>query len=35
MRNLWSDEESRLCADDIALRVYSSRRLGAEPGAPG
>lgn len=31
MKSRWSDEDSRRCADDLALRVYSSRLLGAEP----
>jgi rhamnose utilization protein RhaD (predicted bifunctional aldolase and dehydrogenase) len=30
MKSLWSDEEAR-GKDDLALRVYTSRLIGAEP----
>jgi rhamnose utilization protein RhaD (predicted bifunctional aldolase and dehydrogenase)/NAD(P)-dependent dehydrogenase (short-subunit alcohol dehydrogenase family) len=30
MKSRWSDEEASRCAGDLALRVYSSRLLGAE-----
>jgi len=31
MKSRWSDEEAGRCAGDLALRVYTSRLLGAEP----
>ena len=31
MRTLWNDSEAAACADELALRVYSSRLLGREP----
>jgi rhamnose utilization protein RhaD (predicted bifunctional aldolase and dehydrogenase)/NAD(P)-dependent dehydrogenase (short-subunit alcohol dehydrogenase family) len=31
MKNLWSDADSSLFEDDLALRVYSSRLLGQDP----
>ncbi len=31
MQNLWDDAEAATCADDLALRVYTSRLLGREP----
>jgi rhamnose utilization protein RhaD (predicted bifunctional aldolase and dehydrogenase)/NAD(P)-dependent dehydrogenase (short-subunit alcohol dehydrogenase family) len=31
MKSRWSDEEASRCAGDLALRVYTSRLLGAEP----
>jgi rhamnose utilization protein RhaD (predicted bifunctional aldolase and dehydrogenase)/NAD(P)-dependent dehydrogenase (short-subunit alcohol dehydrogenase family) len=31
MHNLWNDSEAAACADDLALRVYSSQLLGKEP----
>lgn len=31
MRTLWNDNEAAACADELALRVYSSRLLGREP----
>ncbi|WP_417912494.1 bifunctional aldolase/short-chain dehydrogenase [Candidatus Electronema sp. TJ] len=31
MRNLWNETEAAACADELALRVYSSRLLGREP----
>ncbi|MGR0480314.1 MAG: bifunctional aldolase/short-chain dehydrogenase [Candidatus Electronema sp. V4] len=31
MDNLWNDNEAAVCADELALRVYSSRLLGREP----
>ena len=38
MHNLWSDDDARAavaryshCPEDLALRVYSSRLIGAEP----
>lgn len=31
MKSRWSDEDAKLCAGDLALRVYTSRLLGAEP----
>uniref|UniRef100_UPI00405699B6 bifunctional aldolase/short-chain dehydrogenase n=1 Tax=Candidatus Electronema sp. TaxID=2698783 RepID=UPI00405699B6 len=30
MRNLWNESEAAACADELALRVYSSRLLGRE-----
>jgi rhamnose utilization protein RhaD (predicted bifunctional aldolase and dehydrogenase)/NAD(P)-dependent dehydrogenase (short-subunit alcohol dehydrogenase family) len=31
MKSRWSDQDASRCAGDLALRVYSSRLLGAEP----
>lgn len=31
MNNLWNEQEAAACIDELALRVYSSRLLGAEP----
>ncbi|MGX9726311.1 MAG: bifunctional aldolase/short-chain dehydrogenase [Candidatus Electronema sp. VV] len=31
MDNLWNDNEAAACADELVLRVYSSRLLGREP----
>jgi rhamnose utilization protein RhaD (predicted bifunctional aldolase and dehydrogenase)/NAD(P)-dependent dehydrogenase (short-subunit alcohol dehydrogenase family) len=31
MNSLWHDSEAAACADELALRVYSSRLLGREP----
>jgi rhamnose utilization protein RhaD (predicted bifunctional aldolase and dehydrogenase)/NAD(P)-dependent dehydrogenase (short-subunit alcohol dehydrogenase family) len=31
MRSRWSDHDASRCAGDLALRVYTSRLLGAEP----
>jgi rhamnose utilization protein RhaD (predicted bifunctional aldolase and dehydrogenase)/NAD(P)-dependent dehydrogenase (short-subunit alcohol dehydrogenase family) len=31
MKSRWSDEDASRCAGDLALRVYTSRLLGAEP----
>jgi rhamnose utilization protein RhaD (predicted bifunctional aldolase and dehydrogenase)/NAD(P)-dependent dehydrogenase (short-subunit alcohol dehydrogenase family) len=31
MKNLWNETEAVDCADDLALRVYSSRLLGGDP----
>jgi rhamnose utilization protein RhaD (predicted bifunctional aldolase and dehydrogenase)/NAD(P)-dependent dehydrogenase (short-subunit alcohol dehydrogenase family) len=31
LKNLWSDEDSTLFEDDLALRVYTSRLLGKNP----
>ena len=31
MKSRWSDQESSRCTGDLALRVYTSRLLGAEP----
>jgi rhamnose utilization protein RhaD (predicted bifunctional aldolase and dehydrogenase)/NAD(P)-dependent dehydrogenase (short-subunit alcohol dehydrogenase family) len=31
MKNLWSDDQSKAYADDLALRVYTSRLLGQDP----
>ena len=31
MKSRWSDEDAGRCAGDLALRVYTSRPLGAEP----
>ncbi len=31
MKSRWSDQDASRCAGDLALRVYTSRLLGAEP----
>lgn len=31
MQSLWNEAEAAACADDLALRVYSSRLLGRDP----
>ncbi|HEX5460907.1 MAG TPA: bifunctional aldolase/short-chain dehydrogenase [Steroidobacteraceae bacterium] len=31
MKSRWSDQDASRCAGDVALRVYTSRLLGAEP----
>ena len=31
MKSRWSDQDASLCAGELALRVYTSRLLGAEP----
>ena len=31
MQNLWNETEAAACADDLELRVYSSRLLGQDP----
>jgi rhamnose utilization protein RhaD (predicted bifunctional aldolase and dehydrogenase) len=32
MQNRWNDAAAAACADQVALRVYSSRLIGSEPG---
>jgi rhamnose utilization protein RhaD (predicted bifunctional aldolase and dehydrogenase)/NAD(P)-dependent dehydrogenase (short-subunit alcohol dehydrogenase family) len=31
MQSLWNEQDAASCADELALRVYSSRLLGADP----